>query len=162
MFLVLSVSILAGSFAWAAVLKLADPLSTLLDIQSYEILPGPLLPFAAAILPATELWAAFFLISGPRNFRLAAAFVLSALLVVFMAAAALGLARGLDFSCGCFGSDPDAAPEKPGVLFFLRDAFLLALGILIARENLPANPEAARPEADRREVDRPGEPAPRL
>jgi hypothetical protein len=47
-----------------------------------------------------------------------------------MAAAAQGLARGLDFECGCFGSQDG---RRPGPLFFLEDSllFLLAVFILI-------------------------------
>ncbi|MDR1314732.1 MAG: hypothetical protein LBQ12_13850 [Deltaproteobacteria bacterium] len=119
--------VLGGAFLWAAAQKLQDPAGTLFAVSSYRVLPETLTPWAALALPWLEIWAAFFAVVGPGSFRRAGAFILSAMLLLFMAFTAFNLARGLDFECGCFG----AGGGKPGALFFLRDAGLLALGLMI-------------------------------
>ncbi|MDR2613381.1 MAG: hypothetical protein LBG06_11410, partial [Deltaproteobacteria bacterium] len=114
-------------FIWAAIQKIRDPSATLAAVLSFRALPAALAPGAALFLPWLELWAGVFTVTGPGYFRRAGALILSGLLLLFMAAAALALARGLDSGCGCFG----AGDGRPGAVFFLRDTALLLLGLEI-------------------------------
>ncbi|MDR2459700.1 MAG: hypothetical protein LBE38_02795 [Deltaproteobacteria bacterium] len=133
----LAVPILAISFAWAAVLKIIDIQGTLVTINAYRIVPLFFAPFIALLLPFVELTMAVFLISGPQIYRKTAAFILGALLIIFMLAALQGLVRDLDFSCGCFGFGKEA--ERPDIFFFLRDLALTALAgiILLSSKTWP-------------------------
>jgi hypothetical protein len=119
--------ILGATFVWAAILKIKDPSGTLSSVLSYRILPEALAPGAALILPWLELWAGVFTLTGPGYFRRAGALILSGLLALFILLTAFNLARGVDFDCGCFGT----GGGKPGLMFFLRDGALLALGLII-------------------------------
>jgi hypothetical protein len=119
--------VLGGTFVWAAVLKLSYPAGTLYAVHSYAILPEVLVPWAALALPWLEIWAGVFTVLGPGSFRRAGALILTVMLALFMAFTAFNLARGLDFECGCFGT----GGGRPGAGFFLRDAGLMAMGLLI-------------------------------
>ncbi|MDR3155435.1 MAG: hypothetical protein LBW85_14500 [Deltaproteobacteria bacterium] len=152
----LAASLILGLvFIWAAVQKIRDPGGTLDAVLSYRVLPVALAPGVAIILPWLEFWAGIFTVTGPGYFRRAGALILSGLLALFIVFTAFNLARGLDFECGCFG----AGSGRPGALFFLRDAALLALGLeivfhrkifgrirrpafLSGRTGLPAGPAA--------------------
>jgi hypothetical protein len=99
-------------------------------MTGFRILPLALIAPASVLLPAFELLAALAVLIGPRPYRRAGALILGLLLAVFMLAAAQGLARGLDFECGCFGAGDG---RKPGLLYFLEDGimFLMAAFIFI-------------------------------
>jgi hypothetical protein len=61
-------------------------------------------------------------------------------------ALAFNLARGLDIDCGCFSSSVGPSTGENMILYLLRDAFLLAIGLFIffyvlRRENAEAFPE---------------------
>jgi hypothetical protein len=105
-----------------------SPLNLAETIVEYRLVPLRLVPFLALFLPSVELWSALAVLAGPRRFRRAGALILALSLLIFMAAAAQGLARGLDFECGCFGS---ADARKPGLLFFIEDSLLFLTAIFI-------------------------------
>ena len=120
---------LGSAFIIAAVSKLPRPLELAEAIAAYRLLPAPLIAPAALILPFVELWAALAASFGNEAFRKAGALILLALLAIFMAAAIQGLARGLDFDCGCFGA---SSGREPGALFFIEDGLLaLAAAFLL-------------------------------
>lgn len=93
--------LVAATWAVAGGLKLSDPAGFTRDIENYRLVSGVWAGAAAVYLPWLELaLAAGLLVPRARE----AARVLSVgLLVVFCAALAGALARGLDIRCGCFG-----------------------------------------------------------
>lgn len=93
-------------FLAAAWPKIRDPASFAQMVYYYKILPDALINPVALLLPWTELVCGLALIAVPR-LRYGAATLLTALLVVFTAAIAFNLARGLDISCGCFSVEED-------------------------------------------------------
>ncbi|MDR2386163.1 MAG: hypothetical protein LBE80_01085, partial [Deltaproteobacteria bacterium] len=119
---------LAIVFLIAAWPKIQAPVAFAEDIRGYQILPEALVSPLSVYLPMLELWSALFVLLAPRPFRRTGALVLAGLLLVFMAAAAQGLWRGLDFDCGCFGSQDG---RKPGLLFFLEDGILFLIAVFI-------------------------------
>ena len=118
--------ILGGVFVYAGLEKIIEPAGFAELIFNYQILPTELVNLTAIILPMLELTAGVLLIIGV--FPLAASAILTGLLAAFMAALAFNLLRGLDFQCGCFTTDPNAA--KAGWTTFLRDATLLVPAFL--------------------------------
>ncbi len=122
--------ILAGVFLAAAIPKMLDPAGFALSIYRYHLLPGWTINPLAIILPWVELVAAGALL-WPRH-RGGAALLLGVLLIVFTLALGSALARGLDVTCGCFSTNPDAA--RAGIGNLVRNlALLAAAGWLLKR-----------------------------
>lgn len=96
MCLVVSILGMAGLF------KLADPESFALAISNYSMLPRQLLQPLAYVLPMLEIVAALALLVP--SYRRAGWVLASLLFAVFAGAVGTAVARGLDVSCGCFGS----------------------------------------------------------
>ena len=113
-----------GLFIAASVHKIADPNAFARSIWRYQILPEAMVNATALILPWLELLAGLALLGVPR-LRRGAVLALGGLLLVFTAAIAFNLARGLDIACGCFTSSGGGA--HAGAFSLLRNACLLAL-----------------------------------
>ena len=95
------VQIALGLFFVAAALpKLVDPPSFAHMIYNYRLVPGAFVNLMALVMPWLELLAGLALILGIWT-RTSAALV-GALLLVFVAAISLNLARGNAIDCGCF------------------------------------------------------------
>lgn len=119
---------LGGVFVAASLHKIADPGAFAVDIATYEILPTLWVRPAAATLPYVEIAAGLALIVGYCT--RAAALIVSALMLVFMAALASAMARGLEISCGCFAAQT-LETDPIGWQTMFRDAAWLALGMAI-------------------------------
>ncbi len=116
---------LAGVFIAAAFHKVIDPGSFAVAIHRFDLLPGALVQPAALMLPWLEVVAAASLLTS-RSWRIAGAWLLLGLMVVFTTAAATAKWRGLNISCGCFSSDD---PSPIGWWLFIRNAgLMLAIG----------------------------------
>ena len=115
-------------FIGACLHKIAEPESFALDIATYGILPLVAINLVAIVLPWIELFVGAMLIAGWRV--RAASLLVAAMMVVFLAALCIALARGLDMSCGCFASQ--GAEEDPiSRLTVLRDAAWLGLALFV-------------------------------
>jgi putative oxidoreductase len=115
-------------FVGACLHKVADPHSFAVDVATYDILPLALINVTAIVLPWIELAAGGMLLAGLRT--RAAALLVVGMMLMFIAALMIALARGLDMSCGCFASQ--GADEDPiSRLTVLRDLGWLALAGLV-------------------------------
>lgn len=94
--------ILGGVFLYAAFEKLIHPDAFAADLVNYRLLPDALVYPIALFLPALELVAGVLIVAGPVKGE-AAAFI-ALMLLAFIGGEVQALARGLDISCGCFGS----------------------------------------------------------
>jgi putative oxidoreductase len=113
-------------FIGAALPKLADPPSFAKAIWAYELFPTWSLNPLALILPWLELLCGLALCLG--LWVRAAALWLGTLLVAFLLALAINLARHHPVDCGCFGaSAPKTQAERLADMRWsmLRDAGLL-------------------------------------
>lgn len=110
-----------GIFIWASLDKLAHPAAFAKAIHHYRLVPYPLLHPLALLLPAIEFVAGTALLAGWR--RRGAAVLCLGMLLVFVAAIASALVRGLDISCGCFDTD---GGHGVGLDLLWRDLLLLA------------------------------------
>ncbi len=93
--------ILGVIFIYASLHKIADPPDFAHQICNYKFVPGALVNLTAIYLPWIELVAGAALIVGCFGRRGAAALV-GAMLVVFIIAISINLARGHPVDCGCF------------------------------------------------------------
>jgi uncharacterized membrane protein YphA (DoxX/SURF4 family) len=120
--------ILAGVFIAASVDKIAHPAAFAKDVHNYLILPDALINLTALVLPWFELFLGLCLLAG---FWLPGAVAgVNGLLVVFLAAFAFNLARGIDVNCGCFATGA-GGPALWAGWYLLRDAAFLALALFL-------------------------------
>lgn len=87
-------------FVVAALPKLGDPPSFAHMIYNYRIIPGALINLMALTMPWIELLAGLALILG--IWKDAARTIIAALLLVFIVAISINLARNNAIDCGCF------------------------------------------------------------
>lgn len=118
--------ILGAIFLMSAVPKFAAPRQFASDVQQYGILPRPLASAFGYALPYAELLAAALLITGV--YTQWAAFGVAVMLVVFMVAVGVAMARKLNLSCSCFGL---LYRERVGWSTQVRDGILLAMALFI-------------------------------
>jgi uncharacterized membrane protein YphA (DoxX/SURF4 family) len=118
--------ILGFIFVYASLDKLRHPDIFAEALYNYQLLPDVAINLVAIWLPWLELVSGGLLILGiwVRGSTL----VLSGLMVVFLGALGINLARGLDIHCGCFvtqSTDPLTA------LTLFRDALFLLLAFYL-------------------------------
>jgi putative oxidoreductase len=144
--------VLAAFFVVAGLSKIADPPGFAHEIHNYRIVPGPIVNAMALILPWLEVVTGAALFFG--IYRRTSAKILAVLLLVFIAALGINLARGRPVDCGCFGTSKvqrtDAERLKEMKIAIARDVGLLLLAgqILLAtrREDLGPPGALRRPQ----------------
>ena len=87
-------------FVVAALPKIVDPPSFAHMIYNYHLVPGALINFMALVMPWIELLCGLALILG--IWQGTARSIIGALLITFVLAIAINLARGNAIDCGCF------------------------------------------------------------
>lgn len=118
--------VLGFIFVYAAIEKIAQPEEFAKAIMNYRILPIPSVNIAALVLPWVELLTGLALIG--RVYVRSSSLLIIGMLVVFCIAIAAALIRGLDISCGCFGT---AVASKVGWSRLIEDlAMLVGAGIV--------------------------------
>lgn len=118
-------SILYGLFwLWSGTAKLRDPAAFALAVSHFQLLGDPFVALTALSVPAIEVVCALAVVF--RRQAAGALAILSICLAVFTAAIAISWARGLDISCGCFGSADDSPVNYP--VKVAQNLILLALG----------------------------------
>jgi putative oxidoreductase len=93
--------IIAAVFIYAGAIKAFDPAGFANDIDNYKMLPWVISVRLAFYLPWLEILCGVALIT--RRLYLGALAILTSLTSIFIVAAIVAKARGLDISCGCFG-----------------------------------------------------------
>ena len=136
--LVLCCLVLGGAFLVAALPKLLHPAAFAVAIYRYQLAPHGLIDLLAVYLPWIELIAAIGLFV-PWT-RKASAGILAVLLLVFTAAIAINLHRGLDMACGCFSTDP--ASHRIGTFNLVRNLVLFVAAAFIAAAGDRRRPSA--------------------
>ena len=116
-------------FISACLHKIAHPGQFALDVATYDILPLGLVNLTALGLPWVELVAGGLLVLGFRS--RAAGLMTSGMMVMFLVALVVALARGMDMSCGCFASQGAAGEDPISYLTVLRDLGWLALSLYV-------------------------------
>jgi putative oxidoreductase len=138
-YVVLAASIaMAAIFIYAGIDKIRDPLSFADSVAGFAILPAVLINLLALGLPPFEI-ASGLLMLGPWTRRVGALAV-AVLSVMFFAALASALLRGLTLDCGCFGT---GAPSRPRMWLELAlDAVLFSAAVFVyLRSTIRLSPE---------------------
>jgi uncharacterized membrane protein YphA (DoxX/SURF4 family) len=95
-------------FVVAALPKIVDPPSFAHMVYNYRILPGTLINLIGLTMPWVELLSGLALILG--IWRGTARTIIAAMLITFIVAISINLARGNAIDCGCF--DPNPRPKS--------------------------------------------------
>ncbi len=120
--------LLAVTFIWACIHKIAHPYDFALQVATYQILPLQLINLQGVILPWLELVTAVLLVAG--IWTRASALVTCGMNVMFIIAIALALSADLQLQCGCFASAEAGASMSTDLIY--RDiGLLVAGGILV-------------------------------
>ena len=133
--------VLAAFFVVAGISKIVDPPGFAHEIHNYKMVPGALVNAMALILPWLEVVTGVALFLGIA--RRTAAKILAILLLVFIAALGVNLARGHPVDCGCFGTSKVQKTEAERLrdmkIAIARDVGLLILAaqILLATRRDP-------------------------
>ncbi len=117
--------IVGGVFIWAGVLKIIDPLGFAQSIENYQVVSRAPAFLVALVLPWVEVLSGAFLIIGVL--KRSSALLISLQLIGFIGLVASALARGIDTSCGCFGS----FSRRADLSLILTDAVLLILALIV-------------------------------
>jgi putative oxidoreductase len=129
--------VIGGVFIWAGVLKVADPLEFAQTIKNYQAFPHDLVFIIALVLPWVEVLSGAGLIAGVL--KRSSAFIVALLLAGFIALVGSALVRGIDTSCGCFGS----LSRRADVGLMLMDAVLLLMAVTVFAAAEPKKAPAA-------------------
>ena len=121
--------VVGGFFIFAGFVKIIDPMAFAFQVDHYQLLPWTASALLALYLPWLEIVSGLALLWQP--WARAAAWIILALLVVFVLALAAAWFRGLDISCGCFGNDGGSGAIP---LTILRDLVMIG-GILQVLRN---------------------------
>ncbi len=115
--------VVGGLFIWAGVLKIIDPLGFAQSIENYRFFPRGLVFIIAIVLPWVEVLSGVFLIV--HLFRRSSALIISVLLIGFIGLVVIAMLRGIDTTCGCFGS----LSRKADLSLILMDTGMLFLAL---------------------------------
>ncbi len=118
--------LLGAVFLYAAYDKILHPEAFSLIVQKYRILPPQFANLIAIFLPWLEAVCGLALVTGIKS--RGAAFLVTLLMVVFIAALGFNFLRGLDVQCGCFGTDPAKGDAR---MDLIRDAAILLLAVIV-------------------------------
>jgi len=125
---------LAAIFIYAAVGKVLKPSDFADSVAGFRILPIPVVNIFAIVLPWVEVVCGLSLITGV--FMRSGGVLLAGLNIVFIAAAASAMARGLSIECGCFTLSH--AGDTVGWSLIARDVgfLLLCLPVVLQRRSM--------------------------
>jgi len=129
---------LGGFYVLAGALKVPNPGKFAEAVANYRLLPHEAVNLAAITLPWIEIVAGLFLIFGV--WRLASAWLINGLTLMFIGAITSAVVRGLNVECGCFGT---VGGRKVGLTAIAEDVVLLAVGLWLiwpSRQRPPAQP----------------------
>lgn len=113
-------------FLSSAIPKLRHPKGFILTVLEYRVLPTSLGMIYGRLLPLLELFLALLLLTGTAV--RSASVITSLLLVSFIVAISVNLARGRDLDCGCFGR---RGSRRIGWPLVVQDLGLLAASVAL-------------------------------
>ncbi len=118
---------LGAVFIAASIDKIQNPEAFATTIANYRVLPYTLINGVAILLPWLEFVAGALLVLGV--WIRANTIIVWGLLFAFCIVISQALLRGLDISCGCFSTNPDA--ERMSLWTLIWDVIWFSWGILI-------------------------------
>jgi uncharacterized membrane protein YphA (DoxX/SURF4 family) len=119
--------VLGVIFVVAGVSKVGHAAEFAQQIAAFRLLPQPVIAPMALLLPFLEIMVGGYLIVG--LFTRIAAWAATLLLLVFDAAIASAVVRGMTLNCGCFGTNDTTVTTWAEVA---RDAVFVLLAVVVA------------------------------
>ena len=132
LFVLIARLVVAGAFVIAALPKIQDPVAFATSVSAFRVIDSGLSSWVAVLLPWLELVIGFGILL-PIIRRTSGALI-GLLLILFIALHTSAWMRGLDISCGCFGSETGEATTDYRWLI-LRNILLLGGMILVLRQD---------------------------
>ena len=134
--------VLAAFFVVAGIAKVADPPGFAHEIHNFQLVPGVAVNAMALVLPWLEIVVGSALFFGIAT--RSAARILAVLILVFIVALSINLARGRPVDCGCFGTSTVVKTAEQRLadmkLAIARDVGLL----ILAAQSMAAERERLR------------------
>jgi len=118
--------VLGCVFIYASLDKINYPDLFAEAVYNYQLLPDMVVNLVAVSLPWLELFSGSLLVLG--LWMEASILILSCLMVVFIGALGINLARGLDVHCGCFITQ---STDPITILTLFRDSLFLLLAFYL-------------------------------
>ncbi|MCX8011383.1 MAG: DoxX family membrane protein [Ignavibacteria bacterium] len=118
--------VLGFVFIYASIEKIYDPQEFATAIARYDLLPSIFINFFAVLIPWIELVCGFGLIFG--YYLKENVVIYLGLMSVFTILVLISMIRGLDISCGCFGS---ADSTKVGLLKLSENIAILLIAVYV-------------------------------
>lgn len=131
--------VLAGVFVMAALSKIQDPATFANSVAAFRVIDPGLSAWVALLLPWLELVIGLGILL-PAIQRTSCTLI-GLLLLIFIALHTSAWVRGLDISCGCFGTETDEISSDYRWLI-LRNVLLLGSAILVLKQDGWNNNEA--------------------
>ncbi len=119
--------VLGGVFIVAGGAKIGNAAYFAAQIAAFGIVPRPVIAPMALLLPFLEVLLGGYLVIG--LYARLAGWIATIQLLIFAAAIASAVARGLSLSCGCFGPSDQTVTSWPEAG---RDVALALVGLLVA------------------------------
>ena len=113
-------------FIYASFDKIRHPKLFAEAVYNYQLAPEGLVNLVAIWLPWLEFWSGALLVLG--LWVRGSVLILGGLMLVFLTALVINLARGLDIHCGCFTTK---GTEPMTILTLFRDFFFLLLALYL-------------------------------
>ena len=120
--------VLGAVFIYSAFSKIVNPAQFALSVAAYQFLPSCFVGLFSLVLPMAELVAGISLVFTKWSREAAA--LIAGMLGMFLIGLVQALVRGLEISCGCFGSDSPEADTLQAAL--VRDLILLGPACFLA------------------------------
>jgi len=127
----LSRLLVGGMFIYASFYKIVDPAAFAKSIWFYHLVPGKFINLMALVLPWLEMTCGLAVIVG--YWHRGAALWSSLMLVVFIAALASTIVRGISIDCGCFRAAQSATHSAWNSLIFDVGALVFSGQLLASR-----------------------------
>ena len=120
--------VLGVIFLYASFHKIIDPKHFAKIVYGYYLFPDFSINLIAIVLPFVEFFSGLALIFGiyPRS----GALIINGMLLAFITALTINLARGHQFDCGCF-SYGDRGYTYSAIQLLVRDIILFVLGLQV-------------------------------
>ncbi len=127
----LSRLLVGGMFIYASFYKIIEPAAFAKSIWFYHLVPGKMINIMALVLPWLEMICGLAVIIG--FWYRGAAFWANILLLVFVAALASTIVRGISIECGCFRAAESATHSAWSSLWFDLGALVFSLQLVVSR-----------------------------
>ena len=132
LFVLVARLLLTGTFVMAALPKIKDPVAFATSVNAFRVVGPELSNWIALILPWLELVLGFGVLLP--QIRRSSGILIATLLLIFIALHSSVWIRGLEISCGCFGTE--SATESTNYLWLItRNMLLLVACFLVIYED---------------------------